>query len=85
VSVVGLSFFAFTPYQRSAAWKSLRKIHMETSDQHSFCTCEQSQLAGRAQGALQTLARAIDAGLYRLRADAEKLRALLLRTAFDGK
>jgi hypothetical protein len=42
-------------------------------------------LADRAQCVLQTLARAIDAGLHRLRADVEKLRALLLRTAFDGK
>ena len=44
------------------------------------------QLASRAtQYILQTLARPIDAGLHRLRADAEKLRAFLLRTAFDGK
>ena len=53
---------------------------LSLNDGSPFITsaCEQSRLANRAQCVLQTLARAIDAGLHRLRADAEKLRALLL-------
>ena len=50
-----------------------------------LCSLSRAPLASCAQCVLQALARAIDAGLHRLRADAEKLRALLLRTAFDGK
>ena len=100
VSVVGLNFCVHM-YQRSAGGNPSGKIHMKPAssilfsegrsvslnDGSPFITsaCEQSRLADRAQCVLQALARAIDAGLHRLRADAEKLRALLLRTAFDGK
>ena len=34
---------------------------------------------------LQNLSGSINSGLHSLRADAEKLRALLLRTALDGE